>query len=336
MNRLLAPFSLLYGIILALRNYAFDYGFLKSKSFDIPVISVGNLSVGGTGKSPMIEYLIELLSEEYVVGVVSRGYGRQTKEMIQVSAEHSAQDVGDEPLQFKRKFPELYVVVCADRVKAIESLKECCEVVLLDDAFQHRYVNPAINILLTTYEGSYHLDWILPLGRLREWRNGARRADIVVTTKCPRKLDHTLVQRRQYELQLKENQIHYASTIDYEKYCISAKEQKPIKSFLTMPFTLVTGIANSDAMVQELEMQRANFKHFAYSDHHNFTSLELKKISQEKLILTTEKDYQRLGQSLDKNDIYYWPIKMKFLHQTQEAFDCEILRRVAKHRTLFS
>lgn len=336
MKRLLAPFSLLYGSILALRNLAFDRGLLTSESFETPVISVGNLSVGGTGKSPMIEYLIELLAREYVVGVISRGYGRSTKGMIRVSSEHSAQQVGDEPLQFKRKFPQATVVVCADRVKATKAIKDQCEVILLDDAFQHRYVNSAINILLNPYKGSYHRDKVLPWGRLREWPSGARRADLIVTTKCPSELSYAELHQRQYELQLQPHQSHYASVIEYAEYCISANNQAQMQSFLSLPFVLVTGIANPDPMVQELQRRGANFKHFAYPDHHNFKPQELEFLSQQKVILTTEKDYQRLGQVLNKHAIYYWPIKMKFVHQTHEAFDVEILRRVAHHRALFS
>ena len=336
MKRLLAPFSLLYGSILALRNLAFDRGILTSESFETPVISVGNLSVGGTGKSPMIEYLIELLAREYVVGVISRGYGRSTKGMIQVSPEHSAHQVGDEPLQFKRKFPQAMVVVCADRVKAIKAIKDQCEVILLDDAFQHRYVKPAINILLNPYNGSYHRDQVLPWGRLREWPSGARRADLIVTTKCPSELSYAELNQRQHELQLQPHQSHYASTIDYAEYCISTNDQPQMQSFLSLPFVLVTGIANPDPMVKELLRLGAHFKHFNYPDHHNFKPQELEVLGQQEVILTTEKDYQRLGQALDKHAIYYWPIKIKFVHQTQEAFDLEILRRVAHHRALFS
>ena len=333
MNIIAAPFSLVYGSVLALRNWAFDCGILPQHKFEIPVISVGNLSVGGTGKSPMIEYLATLLLAEYRVGVVSRGYGRSTKGFLEVSAEHTALEVGDEPLQIKRKFPDLTVVVCADRVQAIKSLESHCEVILLDDAFQHRYVCPSINILLTQYHQPYHKDRVLPWGRLREWATGAKRADLVVMTKCPESLAYAQAQALQFELNLSEHQSFYTSSIAYSDACIGPHEKMDIEAFLKLPFALVTGIARPEPMVAELQKKGAQFEHFAFSDHHNFTAAEIEKLRAQDLILTTEKDYQRLGGKLKKRAVYYWPIKTKFLFDRHEAFDVEILRRVAFHRS---
>lgn len=333
MNIITAPFSFLYGSVLALRNWAFDRGMLTEHEFEIPIISVGNLSVGGTGKSPMIEYLITLLSHEYKVGVVSRGYGRKTKGYLEVNSEHTALEVGDEPLQFKRKFPEIKVAVCADRVAAIKTLTAHCEIILLDDAYQHRYVRPAINILLTQYHKPYHKDRVLPWGRLREWAKGARRADIVVVTKCPEHLAHAHGQSLQYDLKLSEDQSFYATSIDYSDNCIGPHEEIDIKDFAKLPFVLVTGIARPEPMVEKLKNLGAHFEHFSYSDHHNFSEPEIIKLRQQDLILTTEKDFQRLGNRLEKRAIYYWPIRTKFLFDRQQAFDLEILRRVAYHRS---
>lgn len=336
MKLITAPISVLYGSILALRNWAFDHGVLSQHEFDTPVISVGNLSVGGTGKSPMIEYLINLLSAEYKVGVVSRGYGRKTKGLIEVQVNHTALEVGDEPLQIKRKFPESVVVVCADRVKAIKSIERQCEVILLDDAFQHRYVRPAINILLTQYHRPYHQDRVLPWGRLREWASGAARADLVVVTKCPENLAYAQGQSLQFALELKQHQSFYASSIAYGGQCFGPHDAMEIDDFIKLPFVLVTGIARPEPMVEKLKKMGANFEHFTFADHHNFSASEIEKLRAQDLILTTEKDFQRLGSQLDKRAIYYWPIKTKFLFDRQEAFDVEVLRRVAFHRSRIS
>ena len=333
MKLLTAPLSLLYGSVLAVRNWAFDRGLLTEHEFEVPVIAVGNLSVGGTGKSPMIEYLVSLLSTEYKVGVISRGYGRKTKGYLEVTTEHTSLEVGDEPRQFKQKFSELTVVVCADRVKAIESLKDRCEVILLDDAFQHRYVRPAINILLSQYQRPYHKDKVLPWGRLREWSSGAKRADVIVATKCPEDLPHAKGQALQFELKLDQKQSFYATTIAYGPHCVSTHDTIDIDEFVALPFVLVTGIARPEPLVEALKKRGARFEHFAFADHHNFTSSQVQKLRDQELILTTEKDYQRLVDKLKKHAIYYWPIKSKFLFDRQEAFDLEILRRVAFHRS---
>lgn len=333
MNLLTAPLSLVYGGVLAMRNWAFDRGILPQHQFKVPVISVGNLSVGGTGKSPMIEYLVGLLSNEYQVGVISRGYGRRTKGFLEVDAQHTALEVGDEPLQIKRKFPGLTVVVCADRVKAIKSIENRCEVILLDDAFQHRYVRPCINILLSQFYKPYHKDNVLPWGRLREWSSGAKRADIIVVTKSPESLAYAQAQALQFELKLTQDQSFYVSGIEYSDVCIGPQDKINIEDFIQLPFVLVTGIARPEPMVTKLQEKGAHFKHFAFSDHHNFTPSEIQKLQDQDLILTTEKDFQRLGDKLEKRALYYWPIKTKFLFERQEAFDLEILRRVAFHRS---
>lgn len=333
MNLLGAPFSLIYGGALAARNWAFDRGILSQHEFNIPVISVGNLSVGGTGKSPMIEYLVHLLSQEYKIGVISRGYGRKTKGYLEVSSAHSALEVGDEPRQIKQKFPEITVAVCADRVSAIKTVSPKCEVILLDDAFQHRYVRPALNILLTQFHQPYHRDKVLPWGRLREWASGAKRADLVVVTKCPEQLAHAQSQSLQYELNLTEAQSFYTTAIEYGDYCVGLNEKIPFDEFIQRPFVLVTGIANPKPLVAQLEQRGVRFDHYSFADHHNFSPTEIQKLQKHELILTTEKDFQRLGDQLQKKAIYYWPIRTKFLFNQQEAFDLEVLRRIAFHRS---
>ena len=322
MKRLLAPFSLLYGSILALRNLAFDRGLLTSESFETPVISVGNLSVGGTGKSPMIEYLIELLAREYVVGVISRGYGRSTKGMIQVSPEHSAHQVGDEPLQFKQKFPRAMVVVCADRVKAIKAIKDQCEVILLDDAFQHRAVQAGLSILVTPFDDLFVNDFVLPAGNLREWKIGTSRADVIVVSKCPHDLDENERNSIKKKLNFDPNRIFF-SRIEYgQAIGITTDENLSASQVL-----IVSGIGNPKPLVEHYQ-KLAEVNHMKFPDHHAFSQEDIHGIhekfdtfaSRDKAIVTTEKDFMRLKnfESLFSSERawYYQPIEITFYDQS--------------------
>jgi len=190
----LFPLSVLYGCILSIRNFLYNNSFLKSKSYSVPVISVGNLNTGGTGKTPMIELLVRTLGEEYSLATLSRGYKRTTKGFIEVNAHHSSSDVGDEPLQFKNNFPDLKVAVDANRQRGISNLLRAypkLDMILLDDAFQHRKVKPDFSIVLTTYKDLYVRDFVLPTGNLREFQTGSKRADMIIVTKCPRDLSRT-------------------------------------------------------------------------------------------------------------------------------------------------
>ncbi|RME96755.1 MAG: tetraacyldisaccharide 4'-kinase, partial [Bacteroidetes bacterium] len=200
---LLAPFSLLYGLAVSLRNAFYRAGLLKSMRFSVPVISVGNLSVGGAGKTPHIEYLIRLLREHIQVATLSRGYSRKTRGFLTVERQHNAEQVGDEPLQFKRKFPDIGVYVAEDRAFAIPQIMAAqpdTQLILLDDAFQHRAVLPGLNILLTEYDNLFTRDYLLPAGRLREWRSAYERADVIVVSKCPPDLTQTDARRIRVEI----------------------------------------------------------------------------------------------------------------------------------------
>lgn len=322
------PFSLLYGSILALRNLCYDKGWFKSKSYAIPIICVGNLSTGGTGKSPMIEYLISFLKEDYKVAVLSRGYKRKTDGFRDVLINSKAEDVGDEPLQIKRKFPEVMVAVCADRQEGIEKIRIKANVILLDDAFQHRKVSASTNILLTTFNDLYVHDMVLPAGNLRESKRGAKRADLVMVTKCPEKHSHAKLQEIQYILNLKPTQKIYFSKISYDEFICGISETLPLNYLLNKNFTLVTGIANPKPLVEFLKQNQFNFEHKKFPDHHHFSNSEIKNFKEKEIILTTEKDFVRLEPRLNKSAIYYLPIKTAILNEQEKFFKEYIINEI--------
>lgn len=332
LRKLLFPFAVLYGGIMSLRNYFYDQGWFKSTQFDIPVICVGNLSVGGTGKSPMIEYLIELLQKEYRVAVLSRGYGRNTKGFRLVSVESTSEEVGDEPLQFKQKFPEITVAVCEERTVGIPKLLPNAEVILLDDAFQHRKVKASWYLMLTPYHDLFMHDYMLPTGNLREPRSGAARADIILVTKCPERVPYATLQKIEFEMPIRDHQKLYFSKISYDDTIYGVSETQPLSYLKDKPFTLVTGIANPTPLVEFLTKNEFNFQHQNFKDHHNFTSEEIKQLKKNELILTTEKDYMRLYPKLGKFALYYLPIKTKILRNQGEFLDQTILAMVRKAR----
>lgn len=327
------PFSLLYGSILALRNLCYDKGWFKSKSYAIPIICVGNLSTGGTGKSPMIEYLISFLKEDYKVAVLSRGYKRKTDGFRDVLINSKAEDVGDEPLQIKRKFPEVMVAVCADRQEGIEKIRIKANVILLDDAFQHRKVSASTNILLTAFNDLYVHDMVLPAGNLRESKRGAKRADLVMVTKCPEKHSHAKLQEIQYILNLKPTQKIYFSKISYDEFICGISETLPLNYLLNKNFTLVTGIANPKPLVEFLKQNQFNFEHKKFPDHHHFSNSEIKNFKEKEIILTTEKDFVRLQSRLNKSAIYYLPIKTAILNEQEKFFKEYIINEIENFST---
>lgn len=319
LRKLLLPFSWIYGGILAFRNFCYDKGWLESKSYSIPIICVGNLSTGGTGKSPMIEFLISFLKEEYKVAVLSRGYKRKTSGFLEVLEDSITEDVGDEPLQFKQKFPEVTVAVCEDRQEGIERIKVKADVILLDDGFQHRKVKASTYILLTTFADLYIQDSILPAGNLRESKRGAKRADVIIVTKCPEKVAYAKLQEIEYLLKLKPHQRVYFSKIGYDDTIYGVSEKQPLTYLKNKKFTLVTGIANPKPLVTYLKDSNYQFTHKKYSDHHHFSTSEIEELKKEEIILTTEKDYVRLQPKLEKFAHYYLPIKTIILKK-QEVF----------------
>lgn len=331
-RKLLFPFSILYGSIMQLRNGLYDHGILTSKQFDVPVIGVGNLSMGGTGKSPMVEYLVNLLKAEHKLATLSRGYRRKTNGYILLTGQESAIEVGDEPLQFKNKFREVLVAVDESRRKGIENLLQennPPEVVVLDDAFQHRKVKAGLYILLTSYTNLYRNDMVLPAGNLREPVAGAKRANIIVVTKCPAELSVSEQEEIKRKIKPQVGQEVYFSSIAYSQEIFSRNTTLPLKELQKSHFTLVTGIAKPEPLVNYLEGQGLSFEHKAYKDHHNFTEEELKALQHEELILTTEKDYMRLKNEISREKIFYLPIKINFLNKGEE-FDASIKSFVQK------
>ena len=311
LRNILFPFSVLYGIIIGLRNKCFDWGILPAERFEIPILCVGNLNVGGTGKSPMTEYLIRLLKDNYSLATLSRGYGRTTKGFKTVTTNSLAQDVGDEPLQFKRKFPKVTVAVDAKRVHGIQTLlknDEHLDLILLDDAYQHRYVAPSFTILLTAFNDLYAKDYMLPTGNLREPRHGSNRADIIVVTKSPINLKQAEKSRIIETLKPEKRQAIFFGSIGYSEFIYNENERLSLSAIKDKHFTLVTGIANPEPLVKFLNETGLNFEHLNFPDHYNFKPEDLDLLRSKDFLLTTEKDFVRL-QGQVETPLFYLPIE---------------------------
>lgn len=312
------PIVPIYYLVTWLRNKLYDLGIKKPISYSLPVICVGNLSVGGTGKTPMIEYLIRLLKDDVKVATLSRGYKRKTKGFQLADLSTNVETIGDEPFQFYSKFKnELLVAVDSDRQNGIENLKlKKPEVILLDDAYQHRKVKAGFNILLTTYANPYFKDIVLPTGNLREPRSGAKRANIIVVTKCPKHLSEHEKSDFKKKINPESNQHVFFSSIVYSETLFSINKTKNVSNLNA--FTLVTGIANATPLVEFLKVKKLDFEHINFKDHHNFSKDELLAFEQKELIVTTEKDFMRLKQydSLKEN-LYYLPITVKINDETK-------------------
>ena len=328
LRKLLFPFAILYGLVTSIRNFLFDTGIRKSYSFDIPVIAVGNLSVGGTGKTPQIEYLIRLLSDKYKIATLSRGYKRQSRGFILAKAGTNAKILGDEPFQFFQKFPSIQVAVDADRKNGIEQLLSQSikpEVILLDDAFQHRKVKAGFYILLTSYKDLYSDDFVLPTGNLRESRKGAKRADVIIVTKCPFDLSLDKQNNIKKRLKVAINQELYFTFIAYDDFIYAENRKVTVNQIQSASKLLVAGIAKPESFFAYL--QNNNDVCLSFPDHHNFNDkdiLEIKKLAQNNSIITTEKDYVRLKGSLPSKQLFYLPIQSSFVSGS-ENFDKTIL-----------
>ena len=323
-NYWLMPFSWLYGLVVSIRNLMFDVGMLKSRTFPLPVICVGNITVGGTGKTPHTEYLIRLLSKDHQVAVLSRGYKRKSEGYVLATKDTPMAEIGDEPYQMKQKYPQIHMAVDKDRCHGIEQLmqktvKPQSDVVILDDAYQHRYVKAGLNILLMDYHRLIHLDKLLPAGRLREPMSGSQRADIVIITKCPR--DIKLMDRIGIErsINLKNWQNIFFTTYKYPEQ-MEGLGDNPL---------LVTGIASPQQMVYDLQKIVPTFELMSFPDHHNFTEQDIDAIRTQaagRTILTTEKDATRLH-GLDNMKVI--PIEVEFI-EGKEKFDKMIKNYVNK------
>lgn len=311
-RKLLAPIVPVYYAVTWLRNKLYDANLIHSKSYNFPLICVGNLSTGGTGKTPMVEYLIRLLKDDYKVATLSRGYKRNTKGFVLAKHSETAKTIGDEPYQFYKKYKSaITVAVDANRQNGIAKLRELDvspEVIILDDAFQHRKVKAGYYILLTTYTNLYANDWVLPTGDLREPKQGAKRANCIVVTKCPNTLSNTEKQQLVKKLNPLAHQKVFFSTITYADNVVSENKNMPLKDCVN--FTLVTGIANAKPLVTYLKGEGLVFNHLEFNDHHFFSDAEIDNINKSKLIITTEKDYVRLqAHSTLAHKLYYLPIE---------------------------
>jgi tetraacyldisaccharide 4'-kinase len=329
LRKLLFPIALLYWLVTFIRNFLYDVGVFKSETFDVPIIAVGNLSVGGTGKSPQIEYLIRLLSANYKVATLSRGYKRSTTGFVLADYNANAKTLGDEPFQFYTKYPNTIVAVDEDRVEGIEillDLNDKPQVILLDDAFQHRKVKAGFYILLTAYDDLFCDDFILPFGNLREPSFGKKRADMIIVTKCPNDLNELAQQKIKEKLHV--SQPVYFTTIAYDTHVYNGNLKFSVNEIIAEDKIVVAGIAKPNPFFDFLKTKTE--EKMIFSDHHNFDANDIKAISDKaknNKIITTEKDFVRLKDELPKEQLYFLPIQSKFMHEEND-FDKKILNYV--------
>jgi tetraacyldisaccharide 4'-kinase len=322
-RKILYPFSWIYDFVTLIRNYLYDKNLIESTSFKTATIVVGNLNIGGTGKTPQIEYLIDLLRSQYKLAVLSRGYKRKSKGFLIAKEGCDVQMIGDEPFQLYKKFPEIRVVVSEDRavgIRQLEKLKDPPNVILLDDAFQHRRVKGTYNILLTAHSDLYVEDVVLPAGNLRERSSGAKRAQLIIVTKCPQNLSEQERKLIVKKLELQGRQSVFFTSIKFDVNLLGS-EKMTLEKLANQKILLVTGIANPDPLVTFLKGKGLQIEHLKYSDHYNFKESDILKIKARRealdaSILTTEKDYVRLMNRLEH--VYYIPIKVDFLDQKNE------------------
>ena len=351
---LLYPLTLIYGAIIWLRNRLYDSGFSSSVRFSIPVISVGNLSFGGTGKTPHVEYLIRLLEYQYKVATMSRGYKRRTQGFILADETANALRIGDEPMQYKMKFPEVAVSVAEERMTGIPSLlqkRHDIDIVLLDDAYQHRSVKPGLNILITDYSRPFYKDFILPYGTLREGRNAYKRADVIIISKCPLNLTQDTAQEIIKKIAPLPNQQLFFTAIEYDT---------PYELFTGAPYSLtgknvvlVCCIARPEPLVAEVQRQANDVHVLSYPDHHYFLSRDMEEITaaytawnvENKVIVTTEKDATRLHLQREKlvelgAPVIVLPIRVRFLLDSETRFNSRVTEyldvALAEHREYYA
>lgn len=350
MNWFLFPLALIYRLIVDIRNKLFNSGIWKSTAFQNAIISIGNITVGGTGKTPHTEYIINLLKEQYRLATLSRGYKRKTKGFFEVKIGSKISEVGDEPLQIKNKFPDITVAVDEKRVNGVKELlkkENKPQVILLDDAFQHRHIKPGLNILLIDYSRPITKDYLLPMGRLREPSHNCSRANIIIVTKCPKYLQPIDFRIMQKELNLFPYQDLFFTTFKYNKLISvfsqgAGKELSELEGYTAM---VVTGIANPKPLYDQLKEVGIKLVKQEFADHHAFTASDIHKITQKfmriseqkKLIICTEKDATRFKDMLDYQDfvklpIFYLPIDVEFLNNGEETFTCILSKYIGHYQ----
>lgn len=330
---LLLPFAFVYGLVIVFRNWLFDKNYLKSASFNFPVICIGNLVAGGTGKTPMVEYLIRMLKEEYKVAILSRGYKRKTKGFGIANENTTALEIGDEPMQFHLKYPEITVAVGEERLAAIPQLlhnEPETQIIILDDAFQHRTVRAGLNILLTEFKNLYSRDIYLPAGDLRDSRKSAIRAEIIIVTKCKQDLSKEESNQIFQELKTGPDQSFFFTEILYsEPYHLFSKDIFPILPDLDV--LLVCGIANPNHLKDYLANHVKEYNMLRFPDHHIFSIDDMEDMKKQfekiannnKIILTTEKDgvrLQKFEKELKDFPIYVIPIQHSFMFDDADRF----------------
>lgn len=315
------PLSIIFKFITDLRNKLYDCNFLKSEKINVPVISVGNLSTGGTGKTPMVDFIINNLKKDYNISVLSRGYYRKSKGFIEIKNSDNPSQVGDEPFLLKSNHLEVPVFACEDRVEGAKKIiyENNTNLILLDDAFQHRKISRNLDIVLTDYNNLFYKDYLLPYGNLRESRKNINRADIIVVTKCPLDLNKADIDKIKNQINPKKTQSLFFSQIEYSDILFGLKEVF-FKSIINSKLTLVTGIANSQPLKEYLKKNNVIFNHFEYPDHYDYSRKDVNKIlvkSKNNIILTTKKDYFKLNQ-FKINNLFYIDIEVKFFESKQE------------------
>lgn len=347
MRILLYPLSLVYDLIVSVRNMLFDMNIFSSRVFDLPIISIGNLTVGGTGKTPMTEYIIRLLKSENKIATLSRGYGRKTKGFILADETSGFEIIGDEPKQYKAKYPNVTVSVSESRVKGVNNLlaiDEPPDVIILDDAFQHRQINPGLNILLTDYYLPYHSDFILPAGNLRESKRGAKRADMIIVTKSPKVLSPIVRKSLLAKINPLPYQKVYFSYIRYGNFFHFFDKNIPLPSKITT-ILLFSGIANPSPLEEHLSRLCSNLETIKFPDHHKYSSNNLLSITKtfhniatpNKILVTTEKDAMRIEktghlQILKSMPMYVIPIEIVFHAKDESDFNRQILKYVRENK----
>ena len=353
---ILYPFSLIYALIISIRNFMFDHDILKSKEFDFPIICVGNISVGGTGKTPHTEYIVSLLKNKYKTAVLSRGYKRKTKGFVLADSSSKSTEIGDEPKQIKQKFKNITVAVSEKRVLGIQKLidsKDKPEVIILDDAFQHRYVQAGLSVLLIDYNRSILTDSYLPLGRLRDNPSQRHRANIIIITKSPKDVKPIEIRIMAKALNLFPYQTLYFTSLKYAEICPVFTESKILadKEMIEKDnyhCLNVSGIANPTLFEEYVESFCKNTTNLRFSDHHKYTAKDIDKIfkqfnsikSEKKIVLTTEKDAVKFSEIENipaelKQSMFYIPVEPYFLNDEEEVFENQILKYVEKDQTNF-
>ena len=333
---LLYPISLIYGITVGIRNILFDIGILDSRIYKIPTIGVGNLSIGGTGKSILVDYLINLFKSNYNITTLSRGYNRDTKGFVHADSKSTAYEIGDEPFQFYSKHPEINVVVCEDRRKGMNIILKKLpqtELCIWDDIYQHRFAKPGLMILTTTYDKPYTKDKILPLGKLRESISSSKRADVILINKCPVNISNLEREKFTNSLNLFEHQKVYYSSLTYSEEIKSKSISLDINHLKEKDFVLVTGIADSSYLVKFLKDRNLVFSHLKYKDHYNYSKSsidKIKRISEGKYILTTEKDFGKLKLKIDSDNLFYIEVSLKFLNDNNELSFDKLIEKYVK------